>query len=83
MRRTLAVWLVGLSLAFGGFAWAEDAGTGGGDAPKRPFRDRAGMGQQGQGRPHRDFVVTLQAAGFSVTCAEVVEALHGALLADV
>lgn len=36
-----------------------------------------------QGRPHREFVVTLQAAGFAVTCAEVVEALHRALAVEV
>jgi lipoate-protein ligase A len=36
-----------------------------------------------QGRPHREFVVTLQAAGFSVTCAEVVEALQRALAVEV
>ncbi len=36
-----------------------------------------------QGRPHREFVITLQAAGFGVTCAEVVEALHGALAVEV
>ncbi len=36
-----------------------------------------------QGRPHREFVITLRAAGFGVGCAEVVEALHGALAARV
>ena len=36
-----------------------------------------------QGRSHRDFVITLRAAGFPVACAQVVEALHGALASEV
>jgi len=49
MTRALAMWLVGLGLALGGFAWAEDGAPAGGDAPKRPFRDRMGKGLEGKG----------------------------------
>lgn len=49
MRQAWVMWLMGLGLAVGGFAWAEDAGPTAGDAPKRA--GGAGMGQQGQGRP--------------------------------
>jgi lipoate-protein ligase A len=45
-------------------------------APSREPRYR-------RGRCHRDFVITLRAAGFGVGCAEVVEALRGALEAEV
>jgi lipoate-protein ligase A len=44
-------------------------------APSREPRYR-------RGRPHREFVVTLRAAGLPVACARVVEALREALAAD-